>query len=556
MPPPYSALLCGAALIGTLLGLQGCGDQPTPAPAPTPYPGKDCRPAATPHYGKKPCRSDEVLGALGSSSYMCATPCRSGSCPRDTVAGVSAAPLCVLKLGGHEFCALVCESSSQCDVAGGASCTHLGGGGLGVCTYRGSLNQNVSSSVSEQVSQVQPAETLVSSHLSPRSPSLHRIALKKPKRSFAQMRLILGGAKRRLERKYAKYALSQSPQEFTVVSPDKAVSKKPPEIDLEDEHDVSYYGEMEVGSPPQKFNVIYDTGSSIVWVPTKDIAAAGCASKHVYDHGPSDSYVKNCSRFETEYGSGAVSGYFSGDKVTIGGYELPHFTFAEVNDVSGLGQMYCESPFDGICGMAFDRLADGLPAPFGALVQTGQLDSPAFAFYLGHNMPGELVIGGVDPDHYVGDFTNVPLKTKDYWRIGLDGVKLGGASIHSTSRDCIIDSGTSLLAGPDEQVLSIMSSLGAKSQQGAYVIECSKMPEGDILSFTLGGQDFSLGKDDLIVQQQGDTCLLGLQGMNLPGGMWILGDVFMRKYYVKFDWGNAAVGIAKAKSGATTAVVV
>merc|ERR1719321_1394724 len=83
----------------------------------------------------------------------------------------------------------------------------------------------------------------------------------------------------------------------------------------------------------------------------------------------------------------------------------------------------------------------------------------------------------------------------------------------------IVDSGTSLLAGPRDN--------GKK--------------------FTLEGKDYVLN-----VQGQ---CLFAFMPIELPpklGEMWILGDVFMRKYYTVFDYGNKRVGMAPVKAAAPT----
>ena len=178
---------------------------------------------------------------------------------------------------------------------------------------------------------------------------------------------------------------------------------------IDDYMNAQYFGEIEVGTPGQKEMVVFDTGSSNLWVPNHK---PFLSSHNIYDHSKSSTYKKNGTTFAIQYGSGPVSGVFSADDVAIGDLKLKDYTFAEVDKTSGLGIGYILGKFDGILGLGWDSISVGhVKTPMKALVESGKLPKPIFAFYLGNNQPGELLFGGVDPKHYSGDFSFVPLSS-------------------------------------------------------------------------------------------------------------------------------------------------
>lgn len=55
------------------------------------------------------------------------------------------------------------------------------------------------------------------------------------------------------------------------------------------------------------------------------------------------------------------------------------------------------------------------------MVEQGLIKDPIFSFWLNRNAEdgdgGEIVFGGVDPNHYKGDHVYVPVTQKGYWQV-------------------------------------------------------------------------------------------------------------------------------------------
>lgn len=315
---------------------------------------------------------------------------------------------------------------------------------------------------------------------------------------------------------------------------------------------MQFYGPISIGTPAQNFQVVYDTGSSNLWVAASNCSTS-CGLKPRYTASSSSTYKPNGTVMSFAYASGPVSGFESDDVVQLGSTLVTDQVFTEVTNASGLGLAYAIAPWDGICGLAFPSISATYATPpfFNMMNQNPNMEQ-VFSFYLQdvNADTGVLDFGGIDTAHYTGELKNVSLTTTTYWETVMDSFTVGNKQMHGIAR-IVIDSGTSLLTGPTEVVSQIATMIGATELlPGRYTVPCTSVSSLPTIKVQINGDVWELEGSDYIVNDENVECILGMMGLDMPapiGPLWIMGDVFIKKVFTVFDAGNTQLRFAYAK---------
>ncbi|KAM9234750.1 gastricsin isoform 3-T5 [Dugong dugon] len=256
--------------------------------------------------------------------------------------------------------------------------------------------------------------------------------------------------------------------------------------------DAAYFGEISIGTPPQNFLVLFDTGSSNLWVPSVYCQSQACTSHPRFNPSESSTFSTNGQTFSVQYGSGSLTGFFGYDTLTVSGQQ---------------------SSQDG----------------------------------------GALILGGVDNSLYSGQIYWAPVTQELYWQIGIEEFLIGSQASGWCSQGCqaIVDTGTSLLTVPQQYLSAFLQATGAQEDEyGQFLVNCSNIQDLPTFTFIINDAQFPLPPSSYILEQNNGYCTVGVMSTYLSSQdgqpLWILGDVFLRSYYSVFDIGNNRVGFATA----------
>ncbi|KAJ8400182.1 hypothetical protein AAFF_G00398760 [Aldrovandia affinis] len=322
--------------------------------------------------------------------------------------------------------------------------------------------------------------------------------------------------------------------------------------------DTQYFGEISIGSPAQIFNVVFDTGSANLWVPSTTCSPlyTACFTHNRYDSSKSRTHIDNGAGFSIQYASGNVRGFLSQDVVVVGGIPVVQL-FAEATALPAMPFIFAK--FDGVLGMGYPNVAiDGITPVFDHIMSQHVLKEEVFSVYYSrdpkHTPGGEIVLGGTDPDYYTGNFHYLQTSQVGKWEIQMKGVSVG-PDLLFCKEGCtaVVDTGSSYITGPASSVSVLMKVIGATElAEGGYTVNCDLVKSLPSISFHFGGVKYSLTDEDFIQWQSQfgeDICIVTFKGLDVPpptGPIWVLGASFISRYYTEFDRHNNRIGFATA----------
>lgn len=282
----------------------------------------------------------------------------------------------------------------------------------------------------------------------------------------------------------------------------------------------------------QKFDLDFDTGSADVIV-----------NPGAYDPKKSSDSKKTNAKFSSAYADGTESeGYVYTDSFKLGNLNAKNVAIGRSNKVFVKG----EGNSEGIAGLSFQSIST-FPSNkykpfFDALAEQNVISQKQYQFTLNRS-GGELYFGGIDNSKINGDIAWADVNSDHgFWAADM---KVNGQDFTG-----IVDSGSSIISGPTDQVRKFFKSLDGVqtftqggSLFGAY--DCSKPPK---VEFEIGGKKFPLGNDVVSFGKVGGKCVLSVNGMDkIPMNAWIVGDTLFMNNAVIFDVEKTRVGFAKGR---------
>lgn len=378
------------------------------------------------------------------------------------------------------------------------------------------------------------------------------------------------------------------------------------EIEIPNFRTHGYSIELNIGTPPQKVEVIVDTGSYELWVNpdcsksshAKNETIDGktiitvdsplsdpdeCKKRGQYDASKSTTAgkteLKDTVFQYADFTTAEIA--YAKDKIVIGGVSIDSqiFGVAKSSNQTGVGIMGFGPPPYGFNNSNF------YPMVLTTMAKQGAIKSPAFSLHLNdfNASEGSVVFGGVDKKKYTGSLAKIPFQTVEFeasngdkfghssYYVTIKSMKLTPPGTTSTSKTydlatnalVSLDSGSSNNILPPGLAAQVCTDLkGTPSPNGGNCrVDCSIRQQSGGITVELDGKSILVPYYNLINEEtfrEVASCSLMISDNHMFGNppSGLLGAPFLRSAYAVFDWGNSNLHIAQSADCGSNIVAI
>ncbi|CAN3374699.1 hypothetical protein DIURU_002320 [Diutina rugosa] len=336
------------------------------------------------------------------------------------------------------------------------------------------------------------------------------------------------------------------------------------EIQLHNEK-TFYVSELEISG--QKVEVLVDTGSADLWVPSGDVDChqqSSCTKYGSFSPEKSDSWKKNSTApaFEISYTDKSKSiGTWGHDDVSVSGTTVKSLSFAVVNQTSsnvgvlGIGPPKLEVTNSANSPGHSPYVYENLPVK---LRNQGLIKRTVFSVYMDASDAdqGTILFGAIDSAKFDDKLTRVPIVNtrRDKFDepamvdVVVNGINIvNGDDTVEISKNkyyALLDTGSTVSYLPKSLYNKLTGTLGATQTSIGAQIDC-KYRDSDVdIEVSFSGVSIKFPVSDLIVAST-SSCYLGMFPQDLDS--ITLGDNMLRHVYLVYDYDNFEVALAQTK---------
>ncbi|KAI6173008.1 Peptidase A1 domain-containing protein [Aphelenchoides besseyi] len=316
---------------------------------------------------------------------------------------------------------------------------------------------------------------------------------------------------------------------------------------MRNKQNIEYLGVVTLGQPPQQFEVVFDTGSDIFWVPKIGCSSSGpyakyCRSRRsLYSPRRSRSARSLGRKFRIEYGTGSAYGEYFTDVFAFGSSNRKQLKLkSRVRFGAASNARFSDQ---GILGLPSSDTSSGRgTSVFHQAVRDGLMDKPIFTAYL--RKCGRITFGSEDKAHCgnVRDWVRVDAGVP-HWRFSIQRIAVGRFRKNGRIK-VISDTGTSDIIVTTRVANLIGRAIGATKRGDDHYVSCRKRFTTQL---KINGHIYSLPSAQVLQPVGGGRCRLAISGGAEGLGVWILGDPFLRSFCNVHDIQRRRIGFAQVK---------